>query len=62
MQTNEGPSVVLGCLADGTGKSWDTWKGKKVPPAKFEPLWENPAKAKEGSTWGTPALGGTGYY
>jgi hypothetical protein len=59
--TNDGPGVRLGCAADATGKSWDTWNGSKIGVAKLEPSWENPAHSASGSTWGLPAAG-TGYY
>ncbi|EKX49468.1 hypothetical protein GUITHDRAFT_136129 [Guillardia theta CCMP2712] len=59
---NEGPAVVLGCNADASGRSWDTWKGKKTAVATLEPYWENPWGAPGGSTWGKPANVGTNYY
>ena len=45
-----------------TGKTWDTWMGKKVAVAKLEPYWENPYHAARGSTWGAKPQAGTGYY
>jgi hypothetical protein len=45
-----------------TGKTWDTWMGKKVAVATLEPYWENPYHAARGSTWGAKPQAGTGYY
>mmetsp|Transcript_30521 Transcript_30521/g.59623 ORF Transcript_30521/g.59623 Transcript_30521/m.59623 type:complete len:88 (-) Transcript_30521:175-438(-) len=59
--TGDGPGVSLGCNADASGASWDTWKGRKIGVATLEPAWENPSGSANGSTWGTPAAG-TGYY
>lgn len=60
-KTDDGPGVRLGCNADATGESWDTWNGAKVGVAALEPSWENPSHSAMGSTWGMPAAG-TGYY